>query len=211
MGDKAVAKESMKKAGVPVVPGSEGVLKSEAEALAVVKEIGYPVILKAVAGGGGKGMRIVRNEAGLSNAFMMASAEAEAGFGNADLYIEKYIEGPRHIEIQVLADHHGNTVHLGERECSIQRRHQKLIEEAPSPVVSDELRNKMGKNCGKRCQKRGLYQRRYHRIPPGCSAQFLLHGNEHPHPGRAPRYGNGVWGGFDQRANPHCRRQDPAF
>jgi len=145
MGDKAEAKSTMVKAGVPVVPGSEGIVKTEEDALKIAKEIKFPVILKAVAGGGGKGMRIVRDEQNLSNSFMMARAEAEAGFGNPELYIEKYIESPRHIEIQLLADSFGKIIHLGERECSIQRRHQKLIEEAPSPVVNAELRRKMGK------------------------------------------------------------------
>lgn len=149
MGDKAVAKETMQKAGVPVVPGSEGIVKTEEEALAIAKEIKLPVILKAVAGGGGKGMRIVREEQNLSNSFMMARAEAEAGFGNPELYIEKYIENPRHIEIQVLADSFGKTIHLGERECSIQRRHQKLIEETPSPVVDAKLRKEMGRTAVK--------------------------------------------------------------
>lgn len=144
MGDKAEAKRSMQKAGVPGVPGSDGIVATEEEALKVAKKIKYPVILKAVSGGGGKGMRIVRDEGNLANAFMMASAEAEAGFSNPDLYIEKYIESPRHIEIQLLADKFGNVIHLGERECSIQRRHQKLIEEAPSPVVDEKLREKMG-------------------------------------------------------------------
>ncbi len=144
MGDKAEAKKSMVAAGVPVVPGNKGVLTSEEEALRIAGDIGYPVILKAVAGGGGKGMRIVRDKESLANSFMMAQAEAEASFSNPDLYIEKYIENPRHIEIQVLADKFGNTLHLGERECSIQRRHQKLIEEAPSPVVDESIRKKMG-------------------------------------------------------------------
>lgn len=144
MGDKAVAKTTMQKAGVPGVPGSEGIVESEEEAMKVAREIGFPVILKAVAGGGGKGMRIVRDEQSLSNSYMMASAEADAGFGNPDLYVEKYIESPRHIEIQLLGDKFGNVVHLGERECSIQRRHQKLIEEAPSPAVDEKLRKKMG-------------------------------------------------------------------
>ncbi|RMG65972.1 MAG: acetyl-CoA carboxylase biotin carboxylase subunit [Calditrichaeota bacterium] len=144
MGDKAEAKATMIAAGVPVVPGSEGVLTSVEEAIEVARKVGYPVMLKAVAGGGGKGMRIVRDEASLENSFMMASAEAEAAFGNPALYMEKYIERPRHVEIQIMADEHGNVVHLGERECSIQRRHQKLIEEAPSPVVSADLRRRMG-------------------------------------------------------------------
>ncbi len=144
MGDKAEAKATMIAAGVPVVPGSEGVLTSVEEALQVARKVGYPIMLKAVAGGGGKGMRIVRDEASLENSFMMASAEAEAAFGNPALYMEKYIERPRHVEIQILADEHGNVVHLGERECSIQRRHQKLIEETPSPVVDAGLRKHMG-------------------------------------------------------------------
>jgi acetyl-CoA carboxylase biotin carboxylase subunit len=144
MGDKSVAKETMKAAGVPGVPGSEGVLKSLDEARALCQKIGYPVMLKAVAGGGGKGMRMVRSEADLESAFMMAKAEAEASFSNGDLYLEKYIESPRHIEIQILGDQHGNIVHVGERECSIQRRHQKLLEEAPSPIVDAALREKMG-------------------------------------------------------------------
>lgn len=144
MGDKAVAKETMKKAGVPVVPGTDGVIRDLQEAKAVAREIGFPVILKAVAGGGGKGMRIVRDEKDLENAFLMAKAEAEAAFGNPSLYLEKYIENPRHIEVQVLGDKFGNAIHFGERECSIQRRHQKLIEEAPSPFVTEEIRKKMG-------------------------------------------------------------------
>jgi acetyl-CoA carboxylase biotin carboxylase subunit len=144
MGDKSEAKKSMTKAGVPVVPGSEGVVSREADAKRIASEIGYPVILKAVAGGGGKGMRIVRKEESLENNFMMARAEAEAAFSNPDLYIEKYIESPRHIEIQILGDQHGNMVHFGERECSIQRRHQKLIEETPSPIITDKIRKEMG-------------------------------------------------------------------
>ncbi|RMH91088.1 MAG: acetyl-CoA carboxylase biotin carboxylase subunit [Calditrichaeota bacterium] len=145
MGDKAEAKRTMQEAGVPVVPGSEGVVTSEEEGLAVARKIGFPVMLKAVAGGGGKGMRVVHEESAFSRSFMMAQAEAEAAFGNPDLYIEKYIDRPRHVEIQVLADNHGNVVHFGERECSIQRRHQKLVEEAPSPVVNAALREKMGR------------------------------------------------------------------
>jgi acetyl-CoA carboxylase biotin carboxylase subunit len=145
MGDKSQAKISMVKAGVPVVPGSNGVIKSDHKAREIARGIGFPMIIKAVAGGGGKGMRIVRDESGLENSFMMASAEAESAFGNPDLYFERYIESPRHIEIQLLADKHGNVIHLGERECSIQRRHQKLIEESPSPIVDEGMREKMGK------------------------------------------------------------------
>jgi acetyl-CoA carboxylase biotin carboxylase subunit len=144
MGNKSVAKATMKKAGVPVVPGSDEVLKDLEHAKKLVKEIGYPVMLKAVAGGGGRGMRIVNSEEQLEMNFMMASAESESAFGNSDLYLEKYIANPRHIEIQIMGDEKGNVIHYGERECSIQRRHQKLVEEAPSPVVDEELRTKMG-------------------------------------------------------------------
>ncbi|RMH63877.1 MAG: acetyl-CoA carboxylase biotin carboxylase subunit [Calditrichaeota bacterium] len=145
MGDKAKAKETMIKAGVPVVPGSDGVLKDMKQAVELAEAIGYPVILKAVAGGGGRGMRIVNSDAEMEINYQMAYAEAEGAFNNPDLYLEKFIINPRHIEIQVMADQHGNVVHLGERECSIQRRHQKLIEEAPSAVVDEALRQAMGK------------------------------------------------------------------
>ena len=144
MGDKALAKETMKKAGVPVVPGSDGVINSPGEALEIAKGIGFPVIIKAVAGGGGRGMRIVREEAEMETAFKTAQHEAEQGFSNPAVYMEKYIERPRHIEIQVFGDQHGNVIHLGERDCSIQRRHQKLIEESPSPFLDDAVREKMG-------------------------------------------------------------------
>jgi acetyl-CoA carboxylase biotin carboxylase subunit len=144
MGDKARARRVMKKAGVPIVPGSDGPIDNEEKALKLAKEIGYPVIVKAAAGGGGRGMRVVRVSAELSHAVKTAQREAEAAFGVPDVYIEKYVESPRHIEFQVLGDHHGSVVHLGERECSIQRRHQKLLEESPSPALSDKLRRKMG-------------------------------------------------------------------
>ena len=144
LGDKARAKKAMKKAGVPMLPGSDGPVTGEEQALKVAKDVGYPVIIKAVAGGGGRGMRVVRNPGELPNALRTAQREAEAAFGNGDVYVEKYLENPRHIEFQIIGDHHGNVVHLGERECSIQRRHQKLIEESPSPALSDKIRKKMG-------------------------------------------------------------------
>ncbi|MFO7692943.1 MAG: acetyl-CoA carboxylase biotin carboxylase subunit [Vicinamibacterales bacterium] len=144
MGDKARARRVMKKAGVPVLPGSEGTLEGEDQALTVASEIGYPVLIKATAGGGGRGMRVVRSAPEMSRAYRTASREAEAAFGVPDVYVEKYLENPRHIEFQVLGDHFGNVVHLGERECSIQRRHQKLIEESPSPALTDKVRRKMG-------------------------------------------------------------------
>lgn len=143
MGDKAYAKDTMKKAGVPVVPGSDGIVATVDEAKIISSEFGYPVLVKATAGGGGKGMRIVYSEDELENNFMMATNEAKNAFGNGDVYIEKYIEEPHHIEIQVLGDSYGNVVSLGERDCSIQRRHQKLIEETPSPFITKEVREAM--------------------------------------------------------------------
>jgi len=144
MGDKSNAKDTMKKAGVPTIPGSEGLLQSVEQAKPLAKEIGYPVIIKATAGGGGRGMRIVWKEEDLQKAYETAQAEAGAAFGNDGLYMEKYIEEPRHIEIQVAGDQFGKACHLSERDCSIQRRHQKLLEETPSPFMTEELRNKMG-------------------------------------------------------------------
>src|SRR5579871_3223101 len=144
MGDKARARRAMKKAGVPILPGTDGPVRDETEALKVAKDLGYPLIIKAVAGGGGRGMRVVRNPEELGKSFRTAMREAEASFGVGDVYLEKYVLSPRHIEIQVLGDHHGNVVHLGERECSVQRRHQKLIEEAPSPALGEKIRRKMG-------------------------------------------------------------------
>jgi len=144
MGDKARARRAMKKAGVPVLPGSEGVVDGEEAGLRVAHEIGFPVLIKAAAGGGGRGMRVVREPSELGPALRTAQREAEAAFGVRDVYIEKYLENPRHIEFQVLADHHGNLVHLGERECSIQRRHQKLVEESPSVALTDKVRRRMG-------------------------------------------------------------------
>jgi acetyl-CoA carboxylase biotin carboxylase subunit len=144
MGDKAAARRTAIEAGVPVVPGSNGILASLEEAEAEAARIGYPVIIKATAGGGGKGMRIARDLEGLRKNFGTARSEAAAAFGNDGVYVERYLENPRHVEVQVLADQHGHCIHLGERDCSVQRRHQKLIEEAPSPAVNPELRARMG-------------------------------------------------------------------
>lgn len=144
MGDKSVARETMMAAGVPCVPGSDGAVESAAEALEFAKEVGFPVLIKASAGGGGKGMRVAQDEGELEHNFTAAKTEAAAAFGNDTVYIEKYLSRPRHIEFQVLADSHGNAVHLFERDCSIQRRHQKLLEEAPSPAMTPELRTRMG-------------------------------------------------------------------
>ncbi len=144
MGNKANAKETMRRNGVPVIPGSDGIVTNVIDGKAIAHEIGFPVIIKASAGGGGKGMRIVQDESEFENAFQTASSEAVASFGNGEVYIEKYLENPRHIEFQIMGDQFGNVYHYGERDCSIQRRHQKLIEESPSPIMDAELRRKMG-------------------------------------------------------------------
>jgi acetyl-CoA carboxylase, biotin carboxylase subunit len=154
MGDKVSAKDTMRKASVPCVPGSEGALTDDtAETLRTAKKIGYPVIIKAAGGGGGRGMRVVHTEAALINAVIMTKAEAQAAFGNPMVYMEKFLENPRHIEIQVLADQHGNAVFLGDRDCSMQRRHQKIIEEAPSPLLNPRLRDKIGERCAEACRR----------------------------------------------------------
>ena len=145
MGDKASARETMRAAKVPVVPGTQGLVNDEAEAFKIADEIGYPVIVKATAGGGGRGMRVANDRVALGNAIISARSEAAASFGDAGVYLEKFLKPIRHIEIQIMADSHGNVVHLGERDCSVQRRHQKLIEESPSPVITPEMRAKMGK------------------------------------------------------------------
>jgi acetyl-CoA carboxylase biotin carboxylase subunit len=157
MGEKSTARQTMKKAKVPILPGSDGVIADEKEALEWGKDVGYPVILKAVAGGGGRGMRICRNAEELPSMYQQASTEAANAFGNGDMYMEKFIERPRHIEFQVLADEHGNVMSLGERECSIQRRHQKLIEEAPSLMVTPKLREELGKTIKKALENIGYW------------------------------------------------------
>ena len=170
MGDKMAAKDSAKKAGVPIIPGSKTVVKTNEEALRIAKEMRYPIIIKAAAGGGGKGMRVCHNDVRLVSAFLTAQREAEAAFGNPNVYIEKYIEEPRHIEIQILGDAHGHIIHLGERDCTIQRRHQKLIEETPSPAIDTKLRKKMGEAAVK-CAKSINY------INAG-TVEFLLDGDK---------------------------------
>ena len=156
MGDKVSAKNAMKKAGVPCVPGSEGALPDDPQEIKLTaQKIGYPVIIKASGGGGGRGMRVVHTEAALLNSVAMTKSEAQAVFGNPVVYMEKFLEKPRHIEFQVLTDSHKNAIHLGDRDCSIQRRHQKIIEEAPAPGITDRQREKMGARCAKACQKIG--------------------------------------------------------
>ncbi|MEL6750198.1 MAG: acetyl-CoA carboxylase biotin carboxylase subunit [Pseudomonadota bacterium] len=156
MGDKITAIESMKSAGVPTVPGSDGPLDNNDErTLQLGRDIGYPVIIKAAGGGGGRGMRVVHTEAALLNAISLTRTEADTAFGNSTVYMEKYLENPRHIEIQVLADEHGHAIYLGERDCSMQRRHQKVVEEAPAPGISPELRAKIGNRCAEACRQIG--------------------------------------------------------
>ena len=153
MGDKISAIDAMRRAGVPCVPGSEGPLDEDPDAnVRLARDVGYPVIIKAAAGGGGRGMRVVNSEAALPNAVLMTRAEAMAAFGDGTVYLEKYLDNPRHIEIQVLADSHGNAVHLGERDCSMQRRHQKVIEEAPAPGITDRVRRRLGARCATACK-----------------------------------------------------------
>jgi acetyl-CoA carboxylase biotin carboxylase subunit len=156
MGDKVSAKQAMVKAGVPCVPGSEGALPDDSKDIVrIARKIGYPVIIKAAGGGGGRGMRVVHTEAALLNAVNMTRGEAQAAFSNPTVYMERYLENPRHIEIQVLADAHKNAIYLGERDCSMQRRHQKIIEEAPAPELSEKLRAKIGERCAEACRKIG--------------------------------------------------------
>ncbi len=171
MGDKATAKRTVKKAGVPTIPGSEGIISDEKQALEIAKGIGFPVLVKATAGGGGKGMRIVRNADEFSKMFKMARTEAEAAFANPDVYIEKFIEEPRHIEVQILADKYGNTIHLCERDCSVQRRHQKLIEEAPSPIIDERLRHKLGEAAVKAAKAVNYYS--------AGTIEFIMDKNRH--------------------------------
>jgi len=156
MGDKITAIEAMKAAGVPTVPGSNGPLTDDNErTIKMAREIGYPVIVKAAGGGGGRGMRVVHTEAALLNSIQLTKAEAGAAFGNDTVYMEKFLENPRHVEFQILADEHGNAVHLGERDCSMQRRHQKVVEEAPAPGITPEMRAEIGGRCAKACQEIG--------------------------------------------------------
>ena len=154
MGDKVSAKNAMKKAGVPCVPGSDGALPEDIEEIRkIAKQIGYPIIIKASGGGGGRGMRVVHTEAALSNAVIMTRNEAQAAFGNPVVYAEKFLENPRHIEFQLLIDEHGNAIHLGERDCSLQRRHQKILEEAPAPGITEKMRNRIGERCADACRR----------------------------------------------------------
>ncbi|MGE5894439.1 MAG: acetyl-CoA carboxylase biotin carboxylase subunit [bacterium] len=172
-GDKSRARQLLKKKSVPVIPGSDGVVKTDKDALKIAKKVGYPVILKASAGGGGRGMRIVQSEDEMQKAFSTAQRESLTAFGNDDLYIEKYLTSIRHIEVQIIADNEGNVIHLGERDCSVQRRHQKMIEESPSPVISDKLRKKLGDYAIK-----AALAMKYNNVG---TIEFVLDENDHPY------------------------------
>jgi acetyl-CoA carboxylase biotin carboxylase subunit len=187
VGNKARAREMAVEADVPVVPGSKGKVDDEKIALEVAQELGYPVMIKAASGGGGRGMRIARNDNSLVSGFHAARAEAEAAFGDGTVYLERFVENPRHVEIQLLGDTYGNVVHLFERDCSIQRRHQKLIEESPSPILTPDLRRRMGE-AAVRLAKHAKYSNAGHvRVPGRPPGQLLLHRGQRPHPGRAHR------------------------
>jgi len=170
MGNKSEAKLAAKKAGVPLVEGSDGPVASETQALEVARRVGYPVLIKAVSGGGGRGMRVAHNDISLVNSMMAAKSEAEAAFGDSSVYIEKYLERPRHVEIQILGDKRGEVIYLGERDCSIQRRHQKVVEEGPSPAVNADLRKKMGRSAVRLAKEVGYYG--------AGTVEFLLEGKE---------------------------------
>ena len=186
MGEKSNAKQTMRAAGVPCVPGSAGAVDSVEEARRVADETGYPLLIKASAGGGGKGMRECMGPEDLEHAFTAAKSEASVAFGNDEVYIERLVRRPRHVEIQVLADEHGNAIHLCERDCSVQRRHQKLIEEAPSPALTPELRQRMGEAAVAAVREVGYVNGRHHRVFARPGRQLLLHGDEHPHPVEHP-------------------------
>ena len=194
-----------------MLPGSDGPVDSEEKALKCARDIGYPVIIKAVAGGGGRGMRVVRSSGDLGNLLRTAQREAEAAFGVGDVYIEKYLENPRHIEFQILGDHHGNLVHLGERECSIQRRHQKLLEESPVVRLDREDPPQDGRSRRRCGQGRPVHERRHLRVPDGQGRQVLLHGSEHAAPGRASGHRDGDRHRYREGADSHRRRRAPGI
>ncbi len=184
MGDKIEAKRTAKALGIPCVPGSDGGITSDSEALAIARQIGFPVLVKAAAGGGGRGMKVAHLEDELATALATARAEAKAAFGDDAVYLEKYLQRPRHIEIQVMGDGKGNAIHLGERDCSLQRRHQKVFEESPSPALNVAARNTIGETVAKAMRELkylgvGTVEFLYE------DGQFYLHRDEHPHPGRA--------------------------
>ena len=210
MGDKSAARRIAQEADVPVVPGSEETTSAD-EAVETAEEIGYPVMVKAAAGGGGRGIRVAEDEEELRKAVQVAKQEAEKAFGDGSLYLEKLLVGPRHVEVQVMADQYGNAIHLYERECSMQRRRQKVLEEAPSPSISPETRNKMTEAARPSDERGRVHQRRDGRVPGGRRRELLLHRDEHPDTGRAPGHGDVDGRGSGKRAAPGCRWRTPEF
>ncbi len=206
MGDKIEAKETAKKLGIPVVPGSDGAVTSEPEAMKIAKSMGFPVLIKATAGGGGRGMKVAQSPADLGIALSTARAEAKAAFGNDQVYLEKYLTKPRHIEIQVLGDGQGNAVHLGERDCSLQRRHQKILEESPSPALNEAARQKIGETVAVGHAQDQVPRRRHGGVPVR-GRRVLFHRNEYPSASGAPghRGGHGYRSGAG--ANPRRLRR----
>ena len=191
MGSKTEARERMKAAGVPIIPGTTEPVETAAEVVRLGAELGWPLAIKASAGGGGKGFRVVREGDDVERAFETARREGEAYFSNPAVYVERYLEDPRHVEVQLLADAHGNVIHLGERDCTIQRRHQKLVEETPSPAVDAELRARIGAIAVEAARAVGYRSAGHGRGFARSGRRLLLHGDEHAHPGRAHRHGAG--------------------
>ena len=209
MGEKDRARVEMAAAGLPIIPGSDGVVPDEAAAKKVAAEIGLPLMIKAVEGGGGRGMRMVRTKRELIPAFQTARTEAQQAFGSPNVYMEKLIEHPRHIEFQVLGDRHGSVIHLGERECSLQRRHQKVLEESPSPALDAATRERMGKQVVEALHKIGYSNAGTVEFLRDASGNLYLHRDERAHPGRASRHRDGHAGGPGEGAD-SCRRRRSA-
>ena len=195
MGNKSHARKTMMEAGVPVVPGTKEPVYDAQTGEKLAEEIGYPVMIKASSGGGGKGMRVAKNPEEFEFQFNMAQRESANAFGDDTMYIERFVENPRHVEIQVIADTFGNVAALGERDCSVQRNHQKLIEESPSPAISEETRQKMN---------RGIHERGNCGVYPGAGRNVLLYGDEHAYPGGTRSDRDGDWHRSHHRADPHC-------
>ena len=206
MGDKIEAKATARRLGIPVVPGSEGAITDEAQAIRIAKEIGFPVLVKAAAGGGGRGMKVARTPEDLDMALKTARAEAKAAFGDDSVYLEKYLEKPRHIEVQVFGDGKGNAIHLGERDCSLQRRHQKVLEEAPSPALNAEQRAQDRHHRRQGHAEDRLPRRRHGRVPLR-GRRVLLHRDEHAPAGGASGHRDDHRHRPRHRADPHRLRR----
>ena len=206
MGDKIAAKKTVKTLGIPVVPGSDGAVSPDDDAMAIAQAIGFPVLIKAAAGGGGRGMKVAQTADDLLLALSTAAHEAKAAFGDDAVYLERYLQKPRHIEMQVIADGRGGAVHLGERDCSLQRRHQKVWEEGPSPALDAAARARIGATVAKAMQEHGLPRRRHHRVPLR-GRRVLFHRDEHPPAGRASGHRGDHRHRPRARADPHRRRR----